>query len=268
MPVQLSENIQALVLGKQGSGKSLLARCALATEVVLDTRDFYISISTKPDHYVVQPAIRGPNVEISLEKLGFWHVPLTPDKMDKIKKFRLEPFLEKSPKLAITIMGLAPEQRKDVLNQIATDILNLGSAVVLIDEADRLIPARRETPEEMLNLIRQGRYKGVNIWLISHSDTSVHIEIPQESNMIIAFCMVHPTRVERLRHVFSDPRLLTQLRRYEYLATYEVNGEEWLGFSTYDLLQLLRLYPEAFDDPQTASEYLERACAEYNQDRR
>ncbi|MEM4531062.1 MAG: AAA family ATPase [Thermofilaceae archaeon] len=256
MNVQLSANIQALILGKQGSGKSLLARCALAMEVVQDTRDFYVSISTKPDHYYVHAPARGPNLEISLEKLGFAHVPLSPETIPDAAKFRLSPFFEHSSRLCLTIMGLSPEARKDVMNAIARDILETQSAVVLIDEADRLIPPQGKfVPDEFLNLIRQGRYKGINMWFISHSDTSIHHEVVEEANLIVAFCMLHPTRVERLRHVFTDPRMLTRLRRWEYLAHYQVSGEEWIGNSTYDLFQLWKIYPPAFVDSDGVYEY-------------
>jgi len=243
---QLRSNFCIVVLGKQGQGKSLLARAIFAREVLEDYRDYYLSISTKPDHVKPLPPTTGPNLEINLSKLGFKHLMLTPE--DPLDRLNLEKALQKNPKLCITIAGLSPEQTKVAMNHVGKTGLKLGSMVILVDEADRLIPRHRATPEEMLNLTRQGRFKGVDLIFVSHNDTSIHPEIVQEANMVVAFGMKHPTRIERLRHFFDDPRILSSLQRYEYVVAYDVTGEVYVCNSTEDLLSLKEEVPEIFAD--------------------
>jgi len=244
MQRQLRSNLCIVVLGKQGQGKSLLARAIFAREVLDDLRDHYISISTKPDHVQPLPPTSGPNLEINLAKLGFKHLQLTPE--DPVERLNLEKVLDKNPKLCITIAGLNPEQTRIVMNHVGKVGLKLGSMVVLVDEADRLIPRHHATPEEMLNLTRQGRFKGVDLIFVSHNDTSIHPEIVQEANMVVAFGMKHPTRIERLRHFFDDPRILSSLQRYEYVVAYDQTGEICMCNSTEDLRALKEEAPHIF----------------------
>jgi DNA helicase HerA-like ATPase len=98
----------------------------------------------------------------------------------------------------------------------------------------------------MLNLTRQGRFKGVDLIFVSHNDTSIHPEIVQEANMVIAFGMKHPTRIERLRHFFDDPRILSSLQRYEYVVAYDQTGEVCMCNSTEDLEALRKEAPHIF----------------------
>jgi len=238
----LRSNVQALILGKTGAGKSLLARCLFARYPLKGARDFYLSVSTKEDHFF-PPESEGPSYEIYLRKLGFAHMRLGPEHARA--RFRLARALYHQPRLCVTLEGLGPEETEYVMNELGKTLLRLGHAVLLLDEADLLIP-RNHPPRWMLDLVRRGRYRGVDLIVVSHNDTDIHNAVFENSNLLICFAMRHPTRIERLRWYFDDPRVLAELAQYEYAWFDEVTGESGISSSTRDLARLRAEAPYLF----------------------
>lgn len=242
----LRSNVQALILGKTGAGKSLLARGLFARYPLREARDYYLSVSTKEDHFLPPPPDRGPNWEIYLANLGFRHLRLAPQHARA--KFRLLPALRHHGRLCLTLEGLGPEESEYLMDEIGRTLLRVGHAVLLLDEADLLIP-RNHPPRWMLDLVRRGRYRGVDLIIVSHNDTDIHNAILENTNLLICFAMRHPTRIERLRWYFDDPRVLAELRQYEYAFFDEVTGESGIGSSTEDLRRLRAEAPWLFTPP-------------------
>jgi len=239
----LRSNVQALILGKTGAGKSLLARCLFARYPLAGARDYYLSVSTKEDHFLPPPPSEGPSCEIYFRKLGFSHLRLGPEHARA--KFRLSPALRHQPRLCLTLEGLGPEEAEYMMDEVGKTLLRLGHSVLLLDEADLLVP-RNHPPRWMLDLVRRGRYRGVDLIIVSHNDTDIHNAILENTNLLICFAMRHPTRIERLRWYFDDPRVLADLAQYEYAWFDEVTGASGIGSSSQDLARLRADAPHLF----------------------
>lgn len=237
--MSLQTNIQALILGKQGSGKSLLARTMLSEYVLQDARSYYIGISTKEDHYYPPEG----EWELYLERLGFNYVPITP----KIIQGEIDlcTLIQSSPKVLFTLQGPSPLELEWFMEQLGQTVLDIGHTVLLVDEADRLIPRKRPAPS-MLDLVRRGRWNSVDLIMVSHSDTSIHPEVFENSNMLVAFGMKHPTRVERLKYYLDDPSILTELKQYEYCCVDEPSNKTFISLSTDDFSRLKERRPDLF----------------------
>jgi len=242
------DNISALILGRTGSGKSLLARHMLALYVLYGKRDYYVSISLKDDH--IKPPIpsEGPCYEVHLRRLGFDEMVIRPDDLHVISAINWKRVLRRNPKLCITTQGLPPTGYTLVIDGLARALLELGHAVILLDEAERFLPKVR-CSDGILDLLRQGRYKGVDMLIVSHADTGVHPEAFQEANMLICFAMRHPTRIERLRYYFDDPRILAELDKYEYILVDDARGGYMIRrYSTWDFQWLKKRAPWLYVD--------------------
>lgn len=242
-------HVCCLILGKSGSGKSLLARLMLAMYVLHNKRDYYVSISLKEDHFNPPVPDTGPCYEIYLHKLGFDEMKIRPGhfRYGQATRFNWDRILRQQPRLCVTTEGLAPEGYAAVIDGLSRTLLRKGHAVILIDEAERFIPRSRCAPG-ILDLLRQGRYRGVDMIIVSHADTGVHPEVLLESNMLVLFNIRHPTRVERLRHYLDDPGVVATLDKYEYILIDDAKGGYKIRrYSTEDLQWLKRLADWLFE---------------------
>jgi len=244
MPVeeQLRTNFQCLIMGKQGSGKSLLAKAILAYYALTDSRDYYVALSAKPDLAHPRVPSFGPSYEIDLHKLGFEDVEINPKEGFG---FSLRSALQAHPRLVITEKGLPPMEREAFLDFFAKEAMDLGSMVILVDEAERYFPKYRPS-EGMLDLIRRARWKGIDLIIIAHNDASVHHEVAAEANALICFRTQHKTRIERLAHFIEDAAVVADLPRYGYILVDDETGARLFGQSTADLEELKRQHPEIF----------------------
>lgn len=234
MPLQT--NVQALILGKPGSGKSLLARTMLAEYVLAEARSYYIAISTKLDH-ADPPSWEW---EIDLQRLGFQHLMV--DQEAIASEIDVGLVLDENPRLLLTLKGPSPDELEWFMHRMGGAILERGNTVLLVDEADRLVPRRRPA-EHMLDLVRRGRYEGVDLLMVSHSDSRIHPEVFEDSNMLIAFCTKHPTRIDRLRYFLDDPAVLAELEQYEYLCVDEPTNQTVRANSAVDFARLRERAP-------------------------
>lgn len=239
---QLRTNFQCLIVGKQGSGKSLLAKSILAYYALTEARDYYVALSAKPD--LAKPKIpsEGPCFEIDFQKLGFEAVDINPHEGFG---FSLIQALKAHHRLIITEKGLPPMEREAFLDFLARDAMELGSLVLLIDEAERFLPKYR-CSEGMLDLIRRARWKGIDLLIVAHNDASVHHEVAAEANCVIAFKTQHKTRIERLSHFIEDAGVLAELPKYGYILADDELGARICGRSTDDLQRMKNRYPDIF----------------------
>lgn len=246
-------HICCLILGKSGSGKSLLARMLLSLYVLYEKRNIYISISLKEDHIDPPIPTEGPCYEIFLSRLGFEDMRIRPHhfRLGQNTKFNWRKILRHHPRICVTTEGLPPEGYALVIDGLARTLRDLGNAVILIDEAERFIPRARCAPG-ILDLLRQGRYRGVDMLIVSHADTGVNPEVLLESNMLILFNIRHPTRVDRLRYYFDDPGVVSELDKYEYILVDDTRGGYKIRrYSTEDLKWLKARAPWLFEPPSS-----------------
>jgi len=241
----LRNNLQGLILGKQGSGKSLMARLLLATHAVDENRDYYISVSTKVDH--IEPPITEdgkPSYELWLIRLGFEPLAVANDVIEG--GFDLHDVLDEYPRVLITLKGTSPENTDAFMNRLGEVVLERGHSVLLVDEAEKFLPSRRRRPEGLLDLVRRGRYRGVDFILVSHTDTALHWEVFENTNFLIAFGIKSPTRIARLKHWLDDPNILADLKPFEYILVDEVGHKRVRRFSSKDFQEFQRSNPEVF----------------------
>lgn len=254
MPIR--NNLQALILGGQGKGKSSMARLMFAAHAMDENRDNYIYISSKPD--AIDPPIPQdgkPVYEIFLMQLGF--EPFAVDDAVIEEGFDIEQVIDNYPRSLICLKGTSPQGTDSFMSDLGDVVLDIGSSVLLVDEAERFLPSRRRHPEGLLDLIRRGRYRAVDLIVVSHTDTALHHEVLENSNFLVAFGMKSPTRIERLRHWLDDPNVLAELQPFEYILVDEVGHKKIRRFSTQDFDEFREVCPEAFI-PVPRSEVLAR----------
>ncbi|MEM1684314.1 MAG: hypothetical protein QXD60_00975 [Nanopusillaceae archaeon] len=230
MPVQLKNNLQMVILGKHGSGKTLYGKAILTLYALRNARDYMIALSAKPDLETPHAPSQGPNYEIDLREFGFVPVRVRPGEG---WGFSLLSLLSQYPRVILTEEGLSPEERAHWLHYLGRDVLELGSAVILADEAERFWP-RYRCPEGMRDLLLRARWRGTDLIIIAHSDTSCAPEVLSEANAILTYGFRHATRVERLKN-YVEPEALVALGPYQYLAVDDETGVRLRGSSTADL---------------------------------
>ena len=241
----LRNNFQCLILGGQGKGKSSLGRLMFATHVLDENRDSYVLVSTKAD--AIDPPIPKdgkPVYEIFLLQLGFEPLAVTEEMIED--GFDVAAVLDEYPRSIFCLKGTSPEATDEFMTDLSKGVLDYGSAVLLVDEAERFLPAQRRGSFGLLNLVRQGRYKGVDIIAISHTDSALHHEVAENANALVAFAIRHATRIERLKHWFDDPNVLAELGPFEYILVDEVTNTRIRRTTTDDFVDLRRACPEVF----------------------
>jgi hypothetical protein len=229
-------------MGKQGSGKTLLGKLIFAYYALTNSRKYCVGLSAKSD--LAHPRIpsEGPCFEIDFENLGFQELTVGPQEGFG---FSLRAALRAHSRIIITEQGLAPMEREAFLDFLAEDAMELGSMVMLIDEAERYFPQHRAS-KGMLDLIRRARWRGIDLILVAHNDTSVHHEVSSEVNAIICFRQQQKTRLERLSHFVEDVDLVAQLPKYGYILSDDEMGARVFAHSTRDLQEMRLQHPEIF----------------------
>lgn len=235
----IRKNLQALIMGKVGSGKSTLARALLSYYSLWKKRTYHLSISTKIDHW------RPPKFEyeIDLSALGYKHLPIEPKTINQLNFDRV---LSSNPKLAITLKGLPKSEIKTFWGKVKNTLLEKGCAVILVDEGDTLIPQHPEM-EGAVELIRSGRWKGIDILTITHHEGSIHNDVVENANCYITFALRAKHRLDRLRYTF-DPQVVTGLKEWEYACYDEPTNTEFTRLSTKDFAELKKMVPRIFVD--------------------
>jgi len=245
MKTQLAENLCMVILGKAGTGKSLLARAITARYMLEGYRDYIVVVTAKRDWSEPLPPVGKENLEIDMSKLGFVTVALTKEEVPETEPPDLTKVLATGKKVIFFDQGLSPDRRRIFLEGFGEALLKLGNALLVVDEAEKFYP-RSGTSERFPDVLRQGRYKGIDMIIITHADTGVHPEVMQEANAVLSFAIQHPTRIERLRYYFDDPKILSALGRYEYIIADDNIPERILWNSTKDLRELRAEAPEIF----------------------
>ncbi len=212
----MKQNNRIVILGMSGSGKSWLGRYILTKYYCApDIRDLYVVLDTSETHF--RPEDRSE--EFGLEKIGFRHLPVTNDLLEKGIRWS-DYFKDHSKdKLVIELDDLTPEDMEDQGNRIAAAILERGNAVFMLDEAQIMFrQGAARSPKGIMRLLTGGRKRGVGAILIAQHFAFIDKLATQGANKIIAYSTSSPNELKHYKDIFDNAKeILPGLDRYQFI---------------------------------------------------
>lgn len=210
---------RVLIVGDSGSGKTTLARSLARQYLDLDRRELFVVVS------------RDAAFESALADLCGASLVLTDDMAEQGVAWGA--MLDQHPRLYVEAEAVGAELF-DQLDALAVALLDRGSALVIVDEANELVGNR--AGRRLISLWTRGRKRWIDCIAIGQSPlqagaVGIHREITKRSNALVSFQLRDAREAEAAaRWLRVDASRVQQLRtphdggEPEYLVCHAPTG--------------------------------------------
>lgn len=166
---------RVLIVGDSGSGKTTLARELVRRYDELGRRELLVVVSKDASH------------ESALAELCGASLVLSDELADRGVDWRA--VLERHPRIYVEAEAIGGELLEQ-LDELASAILERGSALVVFDESNELLS--RKAGRRLVSLWTRGRKRWIDAVAIGQSplqagDMGIHREVIKRSNALVAF---------------------------------------------------------------------------------
>lgn len=245
---ELNEGIREVIFGQSGSGKSTLGRAKFIKYIQSNARERYYVIDVAKTH------IRGNQYLSGLDRFGFKAIyvnyttlsktPPTEADLDEklyVLNSKWRDILDKNRR-AVIVIEMPMDITAFTANAVAQAILELGNAVVLMDEVSKLVPNTQQRIDAIGMMICSGRGVGVDTISIAQHRNLSHKVFMQEANWVTTFKTTDELDLSYLKDRFGEhvDKIAQLDREKREFMTAHLNGAIYKSDLNLFLTALLR----------------------------
>lgn len=211
MPIA-KNSLQWVIIGKKGCGKSTLTAEIIHEYIKQRKRKRFVIVDHRLGLY--QP----------LRRMGF--------RAAQIAGTRPIPWhdvLAKNPKLLIFTNNILFEDVYEHLNSLASALLDMGNALLWIDEAHLYYPSpESKAPRGLRLLVRDARKRAVDIGFTTQIIVDLGISALKEADAIAIFKLTEENELEKAGK-YAPEGVIRRLDRYQYVLVDMMRGKVHIG---------------------------------------
>ncbi len=211
------ENLQAVVLGKSGTGKSVYSRYLL-----------YLYMTHNPEKKIIVIDESLDNWRI-IKNMGFKKMEID----DTIDFYAIDykKLIQNHQKIFIEITRLLPEEIADFLDLLCLEIYHEKNTLLFLDEGHKFywsnLTGQGQPAIELQRLFTGGRKAGIDIILTSQMIVDLNIRSIKQANLLVSFQLTEENELKKIGSYFDNGyNLLPILSRGGYLIKNLLTGKQ------------------------------------------
>lgn len=225
---EVEQNQRVIVLGPPGSGKTNLALSLLLLYLKRDLRDIYVTIHERPQHYD-RVLKRFGFVKTVLNQKRWEGILAQAEQLEQAPREVLARIISQHRRICFSVESISHRDQDLAVSEIAYAVLDLGSAVLLLDEGYKFVPSNRKQDHGVFNLINGGRAEGCDLIIVTPFRGDTTPLAIEGATCVVSFKQVSPHELEKIGQWFGERAgELKELERFEYLAA-DTEGRIWRG---------------------------------------
>ena len=181
------DNVQSVILGKAGTGKSVFSRWMILRHIKQHNKPVIV-VDESLDHWK------------TLQKCGFKRVEL--NKNLAYKSFDWTALINEHRRIFVEVSGFMASETAYLMDDISQHVYNRGNLLLVVDEGHNFF-GREEYSNEYARLWRSGRKRGIDLYLTTQMVVDLNIIATKQANVLISLQLTEENELKKISPYFS-----------------------------------------------------------------